>query len=191
MKRAGLASLFIVPSAYVLHVSRREDKLHLVFDLDQTLVQTAYKKAHDNFNNARLRPADDIWTLDKDICYHVWHRPFVHWTLRFLSGLCHVHLFTAATQDYAEKCISPLPPVFQHKHYRTSTGNGGSHGKDLVLLGIPLDKSILVDDQLRNHHDGQLFYHIPPYVRQTRMDFEMIFLAGWVVLEYFKRDLRF
>jgi TFIIF-interacting CTD phosphatase-like protein len=193
MKRVVLSTTLILLAPcplYIGHLCMRQDKeMHLVFDLDQTLVQTAYSKAHENFNNSNVRSFDNTIKCG-DACYYVWHRPFAHWTLVLLDKFCHLHLFTAAKQDYADACLEPFPNVFQSKHYRESTGNKGAFGKNLELMNLPIDKSILIDDQKRNNHQGQSFYHIPPYIRHVTVDLEMLKLGAWVVLQHAKRDFK-
>jgi TFIIF-interacting CTD phosphatase-like protein len=112
--------------------------------------------------------------VNKKNGYYVWHRPFAHASLWFLNQLFNVHVFTAATKDYGESCIEAFPGYFEkQRFYRDSVTKKDSHGKDLSLIVDDLSKIVLVDDQARNRTNDQLFYHIPPYTRFIKLDFEL------------------
>lgn len=147
---------------YCFIVAKRpeSEKLHIVLDLDNTILQSYPKKDYHNYNFKHVRK-HDYEILDENEGYFVWYRPFCHVTLWFLSKMFNVHMFTAATKDYGEACLEKVPDVFIQKLYRESVTKKDSHGKDLLL--ITDQKAILVDDQLRNKTGNQEFYHIRPF----------------------------
>lgn len=187
-------------AGYCYNISKRPDdqKLHIVMDLDITLLQSYPKKSLYNVNHSNLRKHDH--EIDNHL---IWHRPFAHISLWFLNQLFVVHLFTAATKSYGEACIQSFPGMFENKRlFRDSTNaakarnamNDASassdvaHGKDLSLIHHEMTRVVLVDDQARNRVGDQLFYHIPPYTRFNLFDFELPKLCVWAVHWQYKHD---
>lgn len=169
-------------------VARRPDsqKLHIVMDLDSTILESYPVKSLGNINHSNVRKHDHVILDEK---YLIWHRPFAHASLWFLNKLFIVHAFTAATKDYGEACLEHFPGIFVNQRlFRESVTNTGSHGKDLSLINTEKDKIVLVDDQARNRTGDQGFYHIPPYTRFVRFDFELPKLCAWAVYWQYQHD---
>jgi hypothetical protein len=152
-------------TGYCVSVSMRpaSEKLHIVMDLDNTILQSFPVKAFANINHSNVRKHDHVLRSnvrkhehdlnDKD--YFVWHRPFAHVSLWFLNKLFIVHVFTAATQEYAEACLQSFPGLFENKRfYRESVTKKDSHGKDLRLI----EESVSADNKkdLRLMEDGRM-----------------------------------
>jgi hypothetical protein len=88
-----------------------------------------------------------------------------------------MHVFTAATKEYADPVLEKLPDVFDIRLYRESVTDVG---KDLAKITNSQD-IVLVDDQLRNKVGDQLFYHMPVYTRHLKFDIEMLRFAAWAI----------
>jgi hypothetical protein len=175
-------------TGYCVVVARRptSEKLHIVLDLDATILQSFPVKHFKNINHSNVRTHDHI-ILDKEengeqTGYLIWHRPFAHMSLWFLNQLFVVHLFTAATQNYGDACLYSFPGLFENKRlYRDSVTQKDSHGKDLSLITHDVNRVVLVDDQARNRTRDQGFYHIPPYTRFVKLDFELPKFCAWAL----------
>ena len=177
----------------IISIRPESEKLHVVMDLDNTILQTVPIKGFKNINHSNAGKYHNLILSDgneeSDKGYFVWHRPFAHWSLWFLNKLFVVHVFTAATRDYGESALEAFPGLFVNKrYYRDSVTQKNSHGKDLTL--ITSDKVVLVDDQLRNRTGEQEFYHIPPFSRFCRFDFELPKLCLWSVYWVFQHDIQ-
>jgi hypothetical protein len=182
-------------AGYCVVVSRRpaSEKLHVVLDLDATILQSFPVKSLKNINHSNVRSHDHTIMDEEDDGgkegYLIWHRPFAHSSLWFLNQLFVVHLFTAATKNYGEACLHSFPGLFENQRfYRESVTQKDSHGKDLSLITLDTDKIVLVDDQARNRTGDQGFYHIPPYTRFVRFDFELPKLCAWTVYWQISHD---
>lgn len=193
MKRAvtlGSSLLGISTVGYCVVVSQRPatEKLHIVMDLDSTILQTVKVNAFGNLNHGNVRDHDHQIGDEKD-GYFVWHRPFAHSSLWFLNKLFVVHLFTAATKSYGEACLTQFPGLFENTRLFRESTKKETHGKDLTLITNDLNKIVLVDDQLRNRTGDQGFYHIPPYTRFLRVDFELLKFCLWALRWQFLHDI--
>lgn len=183
-------------ASYCVTVARRpqSEKLHVVLDLDATILQSFPVKGLKNINHSNVRKHDHLILEDQEddgnkSGYLIWHRPFAHLSLWFLNKMFVVHLFTAATKDYGEACLQSFPGLFENqKFYRESVTEKDSHGKDLSLITNDTNRAILVDDQARNRTGDQGFYHIPPYTRFVSFDFELPKLCAWTVYWQFTHD---
>ncbi len=158
------------------------------------LIQPFYNhfKSLKNINHSNVRKHDHvIIDNDDESGFLIWHRPFAHLSLWFLNQLFMVHVFTAATKNYGEACLENFPGSFvNQRFYRESVTQKESHGKDLNLITTESNKIVLVDDQARNRTGDQGFYHIPPYTRFVRFDFELPKLCVWTVYWQFLNDNR-
>jgi TFIIF-interacting CTD phosphatase-like protein len=137
--------------------------------------------------------------------YNVWIRPHARWTLRFLSLFANLHVFTAATQDYADGIIDKAfpPGLFKSRWYRPSCVDPKGYGKDLRQVvassqrasstsdkqqtetesgGGNLEHALLVDDRLHNRVDTQHLFHIPSYHPENPLDMELIRVLVYVLL---------
>ena len=155
-----------------------EDKLNVVWDLDHTLIHSKDTYDYNSQDNTVFKQPDATVRLksnkddsEHEYEYHVFTRPFSHFILSQLSTFTKLHIYTAATPDYADKiikkCYKDIP--FNQKLYRE---NCIKHRKDLDL--IEGKRKILVDDRNYTHMEGQSFYHIPPYYFYNKTDWEMI-----------------
>lgn len=155
----------------------KSEKINIVFDLDETLVVTKYKKKHERTNSIN-KPKPLLSSNN----YYIWIRPYVHTTLYVLSQFANLHLFTRGTQDYADDVckLTGIDHYFDSKLYREHCEK---HGKDLLKISHNLTKSVLVDNLLTNKLDGQNFYHIPDYEASNKLDTEMLKLM-WHFINY-------
>lgn len=195
------AAGFSVLGSYCYTVSRRpsSEKLHVVMDLDGTIFQTypikfglSGEELPTNANHSGIKEYDNKVIFEaidgeKRSGYYVWYRPFANSTMWLLNKLFNVHVFTAATQRYAESCAS-IFPFNGLRLYRESVTEKDSHGKDLTL--ITSEKAVLVDDQLRNRTGDQEFYHIQPYIRFINLDFELPKFCLWAIRWNMQHDIQ-
>ncbi len=182
-----------------------DTKFNLVFDLDNTLIDTIDYDTYMNMNKIKLRKPDmtmyEQVSIDKtenvenetvekipQPIYVVYKRPFAHVTLKILSKFNNVYLFTRSTQDYADEitksCFADIN--FTKKLYKNSCNkldeNSENGGKDLDL--ISKNNIMLIDDMAYNNTIDQRFYHIPYYSVHKEKDNHMIKLLWFVIKEH-------
>lgn len=157
------------------------ERFNLVFDLDGTLITS--KKI------GKGKP-QTIEPVMQHVGYNVWRRPHAQWTLSLLSKFTNLHMFTAATQDYADGIIDKALPTakFKSRFYRPSCVDTRAYGKDLlrVVETDQLATSILIDDRKFNQQPGQNFYHIPAYEKpdNQRFDTQLVKLVAKTACAY-------
>ncbi|EAX89426.1 NLI interacting factor-like phosphatase family protein [Trichomonas vaginalis G3] len=119
----------------------------LVLDLDETLIHTSTFPPHSDVESLKFDDSPD----------YVFLRPNVRIFLDKVSELFEVFIFTAGTQNYAERILDLLCPQIDHFHrfYRDSCKiRGNKCKKDLSKFGRPLSHVIMVDD---NYHMRDLY----------------------------------
>lgn len=175
----GLTS-FVGATAFSGHIyikkSNPANRLDIIFDLDETLISSEKQKYLVNQNMANVRMHDS-----EHPNYKIWRRPFANQVLWGLSKFNNVHMFTRATQDYADKICHDLKfdKYFVSKKYREDC----SECKDVTKFCFDVKRTILVDNDSRNQCIGHQMYHIPLYNHHAVYDFELLKLF-WFVLMY-------
>ena len=81
----------------------------------------------------------------------VYYRPYMTEMIEKLSKLFDLHIFTSSDKEYADmilKQIDPKDKFFKERWYKgsCSKSENGQYIKDLSLLGLPLDRTVLVDN---------------------------------------------
>ncbi len=135
---------------------RKINVMHVILDLDLTLINSLEKGEKHGFNIKSTKVPD----LNE---YDVYERPGLQ---EFLDGIFvkenRVSVWTAASKDYALAIVNKfilikpereLENIFFHYHCEISSKNFGNNSKDLrtlhKLLGIkklPKEKLVLIDD---------------------------------------------
>jgi len=178
-----IASPFIAVGAYTSYKSylpKEKKTLHIVFDLDHTLIHSEKKSYVNQLNTKNIKNPDTEFEK-----YYVWKRPFLTPVLWSLSQFTNLHLMTRATGDYADDICHKLniDRFFQTKNARENEISNGTC-KDISTIDrtIDPDKIILVDDLKYNCCPDQKIYHIAPYYVFSKYDFELLKLYFHVLL---------
>jgi TFIIF-interacting CTD phosphatase-like protein len=162
-------------TCYKLNSLKFEQKLNIVFDLDDTLID-AHKFSHiEDENLDDIRKCDTIAGK-----YHVWKRPYCNSVLWLLSKFTNMYLFTRATKPYADDITNGLNirKYFIECYYRDSC----TECKDMSLCCKNLNLSLLVDNDKSNKCDDQQLYHIKSYYFGYKYDIELLKLLFKVIL---------
>jgi RNA polymerase II subunit A-like phosphatase len=119
---------------------RKERKLVLVLDLDQTVLHTTisndFKEDVDNF-------------VLGGVTYNVKLRPNIHQFLSSIYKLYEIHVYTMGVQAYAEKICRILDPDKKYFGDRviSRSVNNGEYVKNLNRLFCLHDNVIILDDR--------------------------------------------
>lgn len=161
----------------------KKDRINLIFDLDETLINSKKSKYAENYNLSGISNHDYIYKNIKtgqNSC-HVWKRPFVDSVLFILSKYNNLYLLTRGGQDYAtDICYGiEINDYFIEKKFRNDINlfnkENNSNGKNLTIFNnINIANSILIDDLKSNNVENQRFIHVTPYSFCKRIDFELI-----------------
>jgi hypothetical protein len=182
-----IASPFVTIGTYTSYRSllpKEKKHLHIVFDLDHTLVHTEKKSHFDQLNAKHIRKPDTVYHD-----YYVWKRPFLVPVIWTLSQFTTLHLMTRASGHYANEICYDLGIG---KFFRTliARENKISNGicKDVTTVDKSIDPHniILVDDLKYNCCTGQNLYHIPPYYVFSSCDLELVKFYFYVLMWYLK-----
>jgi TFIIF-interacting CTD phosphatase-like protein len=169
-------------------------RLHLVWDLDATLIDTTYEKDAPD--------ADLSFESSSGKHYSVYFRPFAQKTLTLLRHSNDMYMFTAATKGYTDKILDKLVPpgFFDAVLYRDSLSSfprrahhrvqrSVSFSKDLRRVGggsLDLSRAVLIDDKATNQVDDQHILVVRPYdvgaAGGRSHDAEMLRVLGVVTL---------
>lgn len=164
---------------YWYRLTKMKKKLHLVFDIDHTLIRS---KTIEQTQNLNIKAPDFII-----LNYNIWTRPY-YTILNYLSKICHLHIYTAATYDYADEILNHMyDDIFDKRLYRDSWEV--NHSKNLRDILTYTEDIMLIDDQLYNNYRNQKFYHIKQYDINDRFDIELLILFGHVLKIYIKKDI--
>ncbi|ORX62608.1 NIF-domain-containing protein [Hesseltinella vesiculosa] len=115
----------------------------LVLDLDETLVHSSFKVAHN---------ADFVVPVEIDGTYHnvfVLKRPGVDAFMKRMGELYEIVVFTASLSKYADPVLDmfDLHHVVQHRLFRESCFHyKGTYVKDLSQIGRELTQMIILDN---------------------------------------------
>lgn len=177
-------------------------KRDIVFDIDETLVRAQDSSKPFPLHAGIKSPACDHilpphhFSFEDDdkekTKYNVWIRPHARWTLKILSRISNLYIFTAADKHYADTVINQSfsPGLFKGCYYRPSCVDPKGFGKDLTTIfkndqdrdqdrdqnrdQDRVKRAILIDDRLFNRVDEQNLFHIKSYHPKNTLDFEMI-----------------
>ena len=149
-------------------------RLHLVFDLDATLIDTTRERnavsadVHLDFDNRSSH-------------YSVYFRPYAKFILGSLKHTNGMYMFTAATRDYTDRILDKLAPgAFEEILYREATTTfprrlhhrvprSTKYSKDLRRLKAigdsdeELSRAVLIDDKATNQVADQHIIVVHPY----------------------------
>jgi len=139
----------------------RSDPLHLVWDLDNTLIcSISPVPAKDDPRYLSQRPSDYFDHIDDDFPYEedtpntrTYFRPGARIVLSLCGLIAKQHVFTTAQETYARNLLGKLDPdgtVFESVSHRDMYPHAVKEGKDLALVTDRLDRAILFDDRLDN-----------------------------------------
>lgn len=172
-------------------------RLHVVFDLDATLIDTTRER---NAPTADLSMSFN----DDTVHYSAWLRPHAKAILWALKHTNQLYVFTAATKDYADQVVGLLGPSFfdevlsreslmsfpRRPHHRVSRRT--SFAKDLRSVraignsDAELARAVLVDDKATNQVADQHILVVRPFsVAATtawRRDIELLRVAAIITL---------
>lgn len=149
-------------------------RLHLVFDLDATLIDTTHE---------RDAPTADLsMSFGDKSHYSVWLRPHAKAVLGALKYTNHLYMFTAATKGYTDRIVKKLGPygLFEEILYRESLASfprrehhrvprHTSFAKDLRSLraigdsDAELARAVLIDDKATNQVEDQHIIVVRPF----------------------------
>eukprot|EP00933_Yihiella_yeosuensis_P036290 TRINITY_DN30029_c2_g2_i1.p1 TRINITY_DN30029_c2_g2~~TRINITY_DN30029_c2_g2_i1.p1 ORF type:complete len:608 (+),score=86.77 TRINITY_DN30029_c2_g2_i1:139-1962(+) len=122
----------------------------LVLDLDETLAHCCRSSRAEVPDTATSIPDLVVQFDDGAGTGRVFFRPYVHFFLEAAAKAFEVVVFTASQQSYADQVIDALDPTRSYIHHRLyrqhCTELRGAFFKELVLLGRPLAKCLLVDN---------------------------------------------
>ncbi|KAH9258429.1 hypothetical protein BASA81_003478 [Batrachochytrium salamandrivorans] len=119
-------------------------KLVVVLDIDETLIHS----------HPGLQHCDDSFMINVDGWKtRVKRRPHVRWFLETAASKYELMTFTAGTEGYASKILDDLDPtgeLIKHRFYRHHCLkiDDETYLKELQLLNRPLDRIVLVDNNL-------------------------------------------
>lgn len=175
----GTSTLIIAPIAYHKINLPPEQKINVVFDLDQTLIYSKKSRYYNRHNMTNYKNYNWIFKYidddNKTKGYHVWARPYVYMVLPILSALTNVHLYTRASEDYTEDILDGLNirKYFLTLNYCLYNQKHKDVNK-VIDVNINKNLSILVDDDMKNRHSNQEFIHIPQYYPHNLYDYELL-----------------
>jgi phosphoglycolate phosphatase-like HAD superfamily hydrolase len=144
-------------------------KLHIVFDMDSTMLYCFLEGFSDEVDNAAASPDFEVdFACSKGI---VFLRPGLLEVIKTLKSQGHtLYVFTAGTKGYAKPILDKLESIFggkifEQRWYRHHTVAEGQreypYVKDLSKLScLPLKRTVLVDDNslvfMKNPFNGIL-----------------------------------
>ncbi|KAG2315929.1 hypothetical protein Bca4012_066771 [Brassica carinata] len=128
-----------------------EQKLHLVLDLDHTLLHTTEVSRLTEaekylIGEARIR--DDLWKL-KSSDFLVKLRPFVRDFLREASKMFTMHVYTMGTRSYAESILKLIDPDRFYFGHRVITRDESPCTKTLDFVFAD-DRGVMIVDDTRD-----------------------------------------
>lgn len=130
-------------------------KITLVVDLDNTLIYSSVNKIEKAKNYAIM-----------DNKFYLYKRPHLDNFLNTMSQFCDIHIYTAATKEYADKIIDYIDKnkLIVKRYYRSDCINvANMFYKDVGKYNFEEKRLIIIDDSPHLHlsHCGKnLFYFI-------------------------------
>ena len=123
-------------SSGYLNINTDQPKLTICIDLDNTLIYSSVKKFNDN-----------AYMIDNR--FYVHKRPHLDDFLNTASQYCNLIIYTASTQEYADKVIDLIDKnkVILGRYYRSDCVNiNSSWYKDVSKYGYDEKDIIIIDD---------------------------------------------
>ena len=206
----SIGSLGCLNLLYFYKVDKK-DRINLIFDLDETLINAKRSKNIQKYNMSGLSKHHHIYIskddetyephelvketkiISKQKSYLVWKRPFLNLVFLILSKYNNLYLLTRGGNEYATNICDGIgiSDYFIEKKFRSDilsyNEKNNSNGKNLKMFeNINVKNSILIDDLNTNHVDDQHFIHISPYSLHKSFDFELIKLLFNVLFKNIK-----
>eukprot|EP01064_Diplonema_japonicum_P007109 TRINITY_DN14832_c0_g2_i2.p1 TRINITY_DN14832_c0_g2~~TRINITY_DN14832_c0_g2_i2.p1 ORF type:complete len:226 (+),score=46.37 TRINITY_DN14832_c0_g2_i2:45-722(+) len=142
----------------LLSPARDASKKTVVLDMDETLlhsVKVADRSKGDIIRRKRIGDMIEVVWPD-GFALNVYLRPGVDELLRELSSLFEVVLWTAGTAPYAQEIVNVLDSegtifssvIARDRRWFKPASDGFGYAKDLKALGRPMDKILIVENNL-------------------------------------------
>lgn len=130
---------------------KTKKKLHLVLDLDHTLIHTVYVSMLSEKEKYLIEQVDsmaDLWRVNKDHTdeYIVKLRPFVREFLQEASKLFTMYVYTMGCYSYAQTVLDLIDPEKAYFGNRVITYEKSPSKKTLALLAADKRTVVIVDD---------------------------------------------
>ena len=204
IKLIGINGIFGLLTLNCIYFNKidKKNRINLVFDLDETLINSEKSKYIEDCNMNLFSPCDYVFRyMSEDIddddgdcddvgttkiiqvqkSYDVWIRPFVKILFSIISKYNNLYLMTNADIDYANDICDyiGINKYFIDKKFyddiQTYNKKNNLSGKDLEIFGSSNTKNwILIDDLKSNSVKNQKFIHISPYSFYRSYDVELI-----------------
>lgn len=134
-----------------LKEEKKTKKLHLVLDLDHTLIHTVYVSKLSEKEKYLIEQADskvDLWRVNKDTTseYIVKLRPFAREFLQEASKYFTMYVYTMGCYSYAQTVLDLIDPEKVHFGNRVITHEKSPSKKTLALLRADKRTVVIVDD---------------------------------------------
>lgn len=124
-----------------------ERKLHLVLDLDHTLLHSIMISRLSEGEKYLLGESDfreDLWTLDREMLIKL--RPFVHEFLKEANEIFSMYVYTMGNRDYAQAVLKWIDPKKVYFGDRVITRDESGFSKTLDLVLADECGVVIVDD---------------------------------------------
>ncbi|CAA0224783.1 unnamed protein product [Arabidopsis thaliana] len=124
-----------------------ERKLHLVLDLDHTLLHSIMISRLSEGEKYLLGESDfreDLWTLDREMLIKL--RPFVHEFLKEANEIFSMYVYTMGNRDYAQAVLEWIDPKKVYFGDRVITRDESGFSKTLDLVLADECGVVIVDD---------------------------------------------
>ncbi len=155
--------LFILAVIYIVtyYIAGSMQKLHIIFDLDKTLIHSHVIHRSTNVWEEGVHPStqNDIsfeHTDDKGVRYKTYIRPCIHYLLNYAINIGIVYLYTNATKSYTKNIISVIDPVKRYFSKIKTRSDFRKHDKsknyrNIIGNSICETDIILIDDKISSH----------------------------------------
>jgi hypothetical protein len=162
--------------------------LHLVWDLDQTLIRSVQRSQTGKPQKEEIFCScwNKMYHIDDDgITFETFMRPHARWLLSLFFLLrIKQYVFTSASQGYMNNVVTFLDPwgwIFESKKMWYEKGMDLTKGKDISLLSpfITLKNALLIDDNPKYHQAHRPGYLIAPFDK----DDHALLHVGWKILQ--------
>ncbi|CAH2079918.1 unnamed protein product [Thlaspi arvense] len=139
---------------------KKKKKLHLVLDLDHTLLHTVIVSQLSQKEKYLIEEVDsreDLWSFDDNELL-IKLRPFVREFLQEANKLFYLYVYTMGNRDYAKTVLSLIDPENIYFGDRVITRDESPYKKTLNLLVADKRRVVIVDDtrDVWPHHKRNL-----------------------------------
>ncbi|KAG2331626.1 hypothetical protein Bca4012_018798 [Brassica carinata] len=133
------------------HNEEKTKNLHLVLDLDHTLLHSISVSELSQREKYLIEEADsrvDLWRFDKGNPNEnlIKLRPFLHEFLKEANKIFYMYVYTMGTYGYAKRVLSLIDPDKIYFGDRVITIEKSPHKKTLDLLSADKRRVVIVDD---------------------------------------------